>query len=65
MRENDKSVEVAAASGKGKGKENGVAAGSAGSEGMAIENGHIVATERPPLETFVTATDELPTRSRE
>jgi hypothetical protein len=63
MRENEKSVKGTAASGKGKSKENGVAASSGGSEVKVAENGEIVATERPLLETFVTAVDGLPTSS--
>lgn len=63
IREDEKSVEGTVASGKGKGKKSSVAASSGLSEGKVIEKGQIVAAERPPLETFVTATDELPTSS--
>jgi hypothetical protein len=47
--------------GKGKGKENGLTMGSSGSESKVVENGVVNSVEGPPLETFVTAADELPT----
>jgi len=36
--------------------------GSSGSESKVVENGVVNSVEGPPLETFVTAADELPTR---
>jgi hypothetical protein len=35
--------------------------GSSGSESKVVENGVVNSVEGPPLETFVTAADELPT----
>lgn len=42
-------------------KENGATVPGDEGKGKAIENGEIVSAERPPMETFVTATDFFPT----
>jgi hypothetical protein len=62
MRENEKPVEGLVD--KRKEKKNGVAASSVSSEGNVVDNGEVKSAERPPLETFVTAADELPTSSK-
>jgi hypothetical protein len=44
-------------------KENGFAAASTSAEEKAVGDGQVVSTERPPLETFVTAVEKLPMSS--
>jgi len=61
MRENEHPAEETVVSGKGKGKENGVPVNPVGGEEKVVGNGYVVAAERPPLETFVTAASSFPT----